>query len=123
MSEPAIDISQSTQETGTELPEEQSIWNQETKERVQQFAQTVDEVKKEREALSAKINAEKAKLIDDGFNKDALEAAIKYARTEEEKRKNFDMTYIYCRQALGHPIQDDLFVAAMQQQVALTKVE
>mgnify|MGYP000371465377 CR=1 FL=1 len=56
-------------------------------------------------------------MIDDGFNKNALEAAIKYAKTPEEKRENWDLTYIYCRKALGAPIQDDLFMAATQQQV------
>lgn len=69
----------------------------------------------------AELNAEKAhitaKLVDKGLNKDALKAAFKYFRTPEEKREGFDLTYQFARQALGCPIQDDLFVAAVQRQV------
>ncbi len=123
MGEPAVDFSQSeeVEGTNTELPEEHSIWNDETLERVKEFAETTEEIKTARAALNATLAAGKAKLIDDGFNKDALEAAIKYARTEDDKRQNFDLTYLYCRKALGHPVQDDLFVEATKQQIKIAK--
>ena len=115
----AVDLSQ------TEAPpgpgEDESIWDGETLQRVRDFADLTADVKTSREALNAKLAAGKAGLVDDGFNKDALDAAIKYANTPEEKRENFDLTYMYSRKALGVPVQDDLFVAAMQHQVSVPK--
>ena len=99
----------------------ESIWDKDTMKRVQVFAELVEEIAGSREALNAKLAAGKLGLIDDGFNKDALEAAIKYAKTPEEKRENFDLTYLYCRKALGAPVQDDLFSVAAQQQIKVAQ--
>lgn len=96
-----------------------SIWNKDTLRRVQEFAKLNDDVANERAELSARLAAGKQSLIAMGFNKDALKAAIKYKNTPEDKRELFDLTYMYCRRALDVPIQDDLFVAAMQQQVTV----
>ena len=115
----AVDLSQT--EAPPDPGEDESIWDEETLQRVRDFADLTADVKTSREALNAKLAAGKAGLVDDGFNKDALDAAIKYANTPEEKRENFDLTYMYSRKALGVPVQDDLFVAAMQQQVAVPK--
>lgn len=98
----------------------ESIWDKNTMDRVKEFAKLAEEISDSRAALNAKLAAGKTALIDDGFNKDALEAAIKYAKTPEEKRENFDLTYLFCRKALGTPIQDDLFSVATQQQVKVT---
>lgn len=102
-------------------PKTKSIWNEATLKRVRDYQFTVDEVDIKRAALNAQLAAERTKLIDDGFNKDALDAALKYAQTPEDKRENWDLTYIYCRNALGTPIQDDLFVTALQDEVETTK--
>lgn len=116
----AVDTTGSDEEDGVDAGAH-SIWDQGTMKRVQEFAALVEEIGTSREALNAKLAAGKTGLIDDGFNKDALDAAIKYAKTPEEKRENFDLTYIYARQALSVPIQDDLFSAAMSQQVKVNK--
>ena len=116
MGQPALAIdNEPEQESGVE-----SIWDRGTLERVKEFSDLVADVKDSRSALNAKLAAGKTGLIDMGFNKDALEAAIKYSNTPEEKRENFDLSYLFCRKALGHPVQDDLFAAAMQQQVKVT---
>lgn len=69
----------------------------------------------------AELNADKAHimaaLIDKGLNKDAFKAARKYELTPEEKREGYDLSYQIARKALGVPVQDDLFVAAAEQQV------
>ncbi len=96
---------------------EDSIWDQETMKEVEDYAKLVDEIADTRAALNARLAAAKTSLVDAGFNRDALRAAVSYAKTPESKRENFDLTYLYCRKALGVPVQDDLFVAAMQQQV------
>ena len=98
----------------------ESIWSKTTMAKVSKFADTVGEIKTAREALNARKMAAKTELIDMGFNADALDAAIKYANTPEDKRENFDLSYIYARNALGAPIQDDLFSAALEQQVKVT---
>ncbi len=117
-----VDLSGSDHEEGQAAGNSvESIWDDKTRQRVSEFAETVDRAKKARKAISDEVAAGKSKLIDDGFNKEALEAAVKYSRTEESERENFDLTYIYCRQALGMPIQDDLFGAAVQQQVVVTR--
>ena len=104
-------------------PSTESIWDEDTLERVKNFATLTEDIENSRAALNAKLAAGKAVLVDEGFNKDALDAAIKYAKTPEEKRENFDLTYMYCRKALGIPVQDDLFVAAMQHQVSVVKTK
>ena len=115
MGEPALAID------NDETDETESIWDKATMERVKEFAKLVEEIADSRSALNAKLAAGKTGLIDDGFNKDGLEAAIKYAQTPEEKRENWDLSFLYVRRALGHPCQDDLFTAAMQQQVKVSK--
>ena len=95
----------------------ESVWNKATLKLVNDHLKTVNKAKDERAAINARVQASQAVLVDKGFNKDALKAAIAYANTPEEKRQNFDLTYLYARKAVGHPVQDDLFVAAMQEQV------
>lgn len=97
-----------------------SIWNKDTLRRVKEFAELLDDIADSRAALNAKKAAGKTALIDMGFNQDGLMAAVKYANTPEDKRELFDLTYMYCRRALGVPVQDDLFTAAMQQQVKVS---
>ncbi len=114
------DFSQSKQQAGTKVEgstETESIWNAETAEKVVEFAKTQADIKEQRTALNDQLKAAKSTLIAMGFNGEAMEAAIKYSNTEEGKRENFDITYAYFRKCLGHPIQDDLFVAAMREQV------
>lgn len=100
---------------------EQTIWDRNTMDKVKEFETTIAEIKTSREKLNARRAAAVTELIDLGFNKDALDAALKYVNTPEEKRENFDLTYIYARKAMGQPIQDDLFAAATQQQVRVAK--
>jgi len=114
MDEPWGDSEPNTEDSPVE---KESVWNTDTLKQVKDFADLTEEIKDSREALNARLAAGKTALIDAGFNKHALEAAIKYARTPEEKRENFDLSYLYCRRALGVPVQDDLFAAAVGEQV------
>lgn len=98
----------------------ESIWDKGTLKKVADFCSLVGDIKNKRDALTAERAAGLAPLIAMGFNKDALEAAIKYAETDENKRENFDLSYLFARKAVGHPVQDDLFVAAAAQQVKVS---
>ena len=101
--------------------EAESIWDESTLQAVVDFSNKLDEIQLQREELNASKAAAQAQLVNMGFNADALKAAISYAKTPEDKRQNFDLSYQYARRALGCPVQDDLFIAAMQQQVKVQK--
>ena len=94
-------------------------WNKDTLDKVKRYAEVVDDVRAIREDANAQLAAAKSTLVADGFNKDALQAALSYANTPEEKRKNWDESYIFARKSLGVPIQEDLFTAAMQDEVTV----
>ena len=116
----AVDLSESESNDGKEV-ETQTIWDNNTLAKVTKFGDTMGEIQTARDALNTRKAAAVAELVDLGFNKDALVAAMKYVNTAEEKRENFDLTYIYARKAFGQPIQDDLFAAATRQQVEIAK--
>lgn len=96
------------------------VWNADTLTAVSSFAATVSEIAKKRQALNDEKAAAQSALVAIGFNKDALKAAISYAGTPEDERDSWDRTYIYARRALGCPIQEDLFVAAMGDSVTVS---
>jgi hypothetical protein len=54
-----------------------------------------------------------------GFNNESLTAALSYANTPEKDRLNWDESYIFARKALGCPLQEDLFMAAMAETVTV----
>lgn len=97
-----------------------TVWNDETLDELAAYADTVADVKKKRKALNDTVAAGQSKLVALGFNAGALKAAISYANTAEEDRRNWDESYIFMRRALDCPIQEDLFVAAMQEEVTVT---
>lgn len=114
--------------TGSEPTEGQeadsgTIWDQGTLAKVAAFAGTMQEISEHREELNARKAAAIAELVNMGFNRDAIAAALKYHNTPEDKRENFDLSYIYARKAFGQPIQDDLFVAATREQIEIAKTE
>lgn len=111
-----IDFTGSDATTGEEV-ENNTIWDQDTLAKVAAFVGAMEDIEKGREELNARKAQAIAELVNMGFNRDAIGAALKYHKTPEEKRANFDLSYIYARKAFGLPIQDDLFVAATRQQV------
>lgn len=115
----AVDTTGSVADHGE--PVETTIWDQATLSKVTAFAATMEEISAQRDEVNARKAAAIVELVNLGFNKDAIGAALKYHNTPEEKRANFDLSYIYARKAFGAPIQDDLFSAAMQQQVEVAK--
>lgn len=86
------------------------VWNTDTQNQVAKYAALVGDIAKKREALNTKLAAGKAGLVVIGFHKEALAAAISYAKTPEEDRHNWDESYIFGRKALGCPLQQDLFM-------------
>ncbi len=97
----------------------ESTWDQNTAASLAEFGELVEDVGKKRKALNDKIAAAKSDLVSQGFNADAIKAAIAYHKTSEDQRANFDLSYIYTRKALGVPVQSDLFEAASLDQVTV----
>ena len=97
----------------------QHTWNRETLDQVAAHARKVADVAKQRKALNDDLAASKSSLVALGMDSDAIKAAIAYSKLPEEERGTFDETYIFTRKALGCPIQEDLFNAAMQDEVTV----
>jgi hypothetical protein len=84
---------------------------------IRDFAEIKASVKNGRDKLNAELAAALAALVDKGFNKDGLKAAVKYYETPEENRENFDLSNAFAREALGLPIQGDLlFESSVERQ-------
>lgn len=66
-------------------------------------------LEKKRESINADINSERKKIRALGVNLDAWRASLTRLRMDEDKRAEFDRSRIVCDQALGVPVQGDLF--------------
>lgn len=94
-------------------------WNADTMTAVDRHAALVADIKKQRKALNDEMAASKSNLVAIGMNAEALAAAQAYANSGDDERRNFDETYIFARRALGCPIQEDLFTAAMRDELTV----
>ena len=63
----------------------------------------------DRSAVQADIQAEREKLVALGIPKKAFDMAVKYAVLDPDERKAFDTAYAIVREAIGLPVQADLF--------------
>lgn len=102
---------------------EESIWGEEALDAVKHFADKMDDIDNQRSQLNAEKAAEQLKLINMGFNNDALKAARAYKKLDDDKKDNFDLSYLFARRAMGNEMQNDLFHAAMKQQVKVHKAK
>lgn len=66
----------------------------------------------EREDTNAGIEAVITGLEAMGLNRHAFKMALKYSEMDENQRKNFDFAYNLVREAIGQPLQPDLFEEA-----------
>lgn len=64
---------------------------------------------KKRDAINQKVQAIREDLYAKGIPKEAFDLAQKYVEWPEDKKRNFDLAYAICRQAVGEPMQKDLF--------------
>lgn len=97
----------------------ESTWDANTAANLATFGDLVADVDKKRKALNDKIAAGKSDLVSQGFNADAIKAALAYNKASEIERTNFDLSYIFTRKALGCPVQSDLFDQASLDQVVV----
>lgn len=72
----------------------------------------VDKIRKLREdqaAVGQNIQAIRENLQSKGVAKEAVDWTIRYMGWDEDKRKQFDLAFVIVREALGVPLQSDLF--------------
>ena len=67
------------------------------------------EYQNDRESCNADILAEREALAEKGIPKEAFDAVMRYLKWDEDKRRGFDTAYTIVRDALGAPVQADLF--------------
>lgn len=87
--------------------------NQELLDAIADMKESEDKIKEDRDKLNADKSAGRKGLIAKyALNMAAFDAAVAYVSAPEKKQENFDLSYIVCRQALGAPLQLDMFVNA-----------
>jgi hypothetical protein len=101
----------------------ESTWDANTAASLAEYGELVADVTKKRKALNDKMAAGKSDLVSQGFNPDAIKAALAYHNTSDAERANFDLSYIYTRKALGCPVQADLFEQASLDEVTVEHVD
>lgn len=65
--------------------------------------------KTERKKCNENINALRGDLEASGLHKKAIDVAMWYVNADPDKRQGFDIAYEVIREALGLPVQSDLF--------------
>jgi hypothetical protein len=74
----------------------------------------IEQWKKDRQEINAKIKAERERINAKGIVKIAFDAAMSYVNMDPERQEGYDTAYIIAREALGKPVkgaQADLFAA------------
>lgn len=69
----------------------------------------IDQVAKNRQALNDKMTELRSALEARGIPKKALDWALAYRDLNETEREAFDFAYVLVRDAIGEPVQRELF--------------
>lgn len=67
----------------------------------------IDTLAKDRDAINQKVQAVREDLYAKGIPKEAFDLARNYKEWPEDKRRNFDLAFAICREAVGMPMQSD----------------
>lgn len=81
----------------------------ELEKQIAEAAARISELKKDRAAINQDIAAVIETLEANGINRHAFRFALRYWESNETTREGFDIGYELARQALGVPLQGDLF--------------
>lgn len=109
MSETAPDISKGDDERKNVDKLSEVQFDQGFMQKLVDARDKLDDIASQRSSLNAASTAIFASLDTYGLNRNALRAAILYTKMDEEKRENYDLSYLISRKALGVPVQADLF--------------
>ena len=72
-------------------------------------AEEIASLEAQRKTINDNISAKVEALEAQGLNRHALRIARKYLAMDENQRKNFDFAHNLIREALGAPVQADMF--------------
>lgn len=115
------DTSGSHEEAGTKAEQGQGnnvtpLFKQEDPDfmdKLREGADKIAEIQGKRKELNASIAEVMATFENDGLNRHAVKAAIKFIDMNETDQENYDLSYTVMRKALGQPVQGDLFEASV----------
>ena len=69
----------------------------------------IETFKNKRADINAKINEIRMGLEAEGIPRPALDMAMRYLNFDKDKQEGFDLAYSIVREAMGQPLQADLF--------------
>ncbi len=78
-------------------------------EDVKSAAAKVNTLSAKRQGINDDINAIRHDMEAKGISRKAFDAALAYSNQDPEKREGFDVAYSIAREAMGVPLQGDLF--------------
>lgn len=81
----------------------------EVKELIAEKYAEIEAAKKARGTANAGIAENLTALEAKGIPKEAMRMAMRYHDWDDDKRRGFDIAYHVAREALGNPIQRDMF--------------
>ena len=76
---------------------------------IAEVVSAIDTCKGQRKSVNTEIEALVAELETHGINRHALKFVMFYIGLDEKQRANFDDTMVIVREAMGQPMQGDLF--------------
>lgn len=79
------------------------------KKSIEKGVKKIDDLKKKRTGINDAIAEVRSSLAAEGIPKKCLDMAMQYMNMDEDKRLGFDTAYSIVREALGAPVQADLF--------------
>ncbi len=82
---------------------------EELKADISKAVEEIDTLKSDRQGINQEKSAIVEKLEAKGISRHALAMAMKYANWDEDQRRGFDLAYRIVRDAIGLPMQRDLF--------------
>lgn len=98
-----------TPSEGTPAPAGHNLSREDMHERVKEAFSRITAGENDRASANADIESARADLERIGIPRAALAAALQYFNWDEDKRRGFDRAYGIVREALGVPVQRDMF--------------
>lgn len=81
------------------------------RKRVNELRRTVDDAQRSKAAIQAEINEAYSTVAAEGIPKDAFKRARNDAELTREQLAQRDYAFLICRQAMGIPLEFDLFMS------------
>lgn len=104
-------------------PTRQRLGTKELFQLIRDQKRIIDEKKQERLEVGSDITLARETLANAGIPKEAADMAFRYATWDDDKRAGFDVAYAIVREAIGLPMEDELFDAQGRPNVHIPEPE